>query len=260
MIDHHVLGTNLIVKGHSDQEHFAQIMSTQDHRSQHELKDSDTIPSHGPEHIPGSQHPGENMSDSLNTSPLSLMSNKAPHTQPKPEIPHHHRRDVSNKLDRGSKVESHSLVLWLFLLYAVVAIFAWTVTCVLCFHPIGIPTWTDQWGNYSSSSYSRSDRIRGVANVGLSIISTTGIPLTSAITARAAVPYCQRNKDSDKPALTMRQMLALADKGWTGIEYFRDILRPSKTKRVVTPLLIYAVGLVGVGESCLAVDICLISR
>ena len=146
------------------------------------------------------------------------------------------------------EIRHHTLGLWLFLLYALVAILSWSITCVLCHRPLGATTWFDQKGRYTPELYRTSQGFRRAAGVGLSIVFATGIPLTNAIAARAAAVYCQRNSDSNTPRLTLRHMLALADKGWAGVEYIRDVLRPRVGRHVRTPLLVLATALVGLGE------------
>ena len=154
----------------------------------------------------------------------------------------------SSNPGQGGKVHRHLIVLFLFFSYAIVATLAWTITCILCYHPIGGSTWHDTSGNYTSFQYKCSDRLRRSASVGLAVISTLGIPITSAIAARAATAYCQRNSDSATPTLTLGQMLTLADKGWSGYESIRDLLTPTKSKRVRTTLLIFAITLIGIGK------------
>ena len=150
---------------------------------------------------------------------------------------------------RSGHVRRHKLGLCIYLAYAVIAILSWTFTCLLSYHPVGVPTWLDTAGNYTASHYEASDRLRRAANIGFTIVSTVGVPLTSAIAARAATVYCQRNSGTRVPQLTMRQMLALADKGWSGLEYIRDTFLPRKSKLVRTPLLLISMLLVLIGKT-----------
>ena len=148
----------------------------------------------------------------------------------------------------AGELQKHILGLWLMILYAIVAILSWSITCVLCYQSIGIPTYFDQVGNYSSSQYKRSAGWRKAAGVGSSIIAAIGIPVTSAICAKAAAIYCQRRSDAKAPPLTLRQMLALADKGWSDGAVLWDVLRPSTSRRIRSPLLILSAVLVGIGK------------
>ena len=138
----------------------------------------------------------------------------------------------------AGELGKHGLGLWLMILYAIIAILSSSITCVLCYQPIGIPTYFDQVGNYFRSQYERSDGLRKAVNIGSSIIVAIGIPFTSAICAKAAAVCCQRRPDAKAPPLTLRQMLALADKGWSDIAVLRDVLRPSTGRRTRSTLLI----------------------
>lgn len=148
----------------------------------------------------------------------------------------------------AGELRKHILGLWLMISYAIIAILSWSITCVLCYQPIGIPTYFDQVGNYSRSQYERSDVWRRRASIGSSITTAIGIPVTSAICAKAAAVYCQRSSDVKAPRLTLRQTLALADKGWSDSAVLWNVLRPSTSRRTRSTLLILSVVLVGIGE------------
>ena len=129
-----------------------------------------------------------------------------------------------------------------------VAILSWTFTCLLCHHPIGASAWSTQHGKVSDSYYQISDRLGRASYVGLNTISAIGISMTSAIGARAAASYCQLNSSRKMKIVTMRQMLALADKGWSSIGHVRDLLRPRTYKAVTTPLLTFVMSLIITGK------------
>lgn len=148
----------------------------------------------------------------------------------------------------AGEIKKHSLALWLIVLYALIAILSWTITCILCYQPIGVPTYFDQSGNYSRSHYETTDNWRKAASVGLSILGVISIPVTSAICAKAAAVYCQRRSDAKVPPLSLRQMLALADKGWSDSATLLDVARPSTSRRTRSPLLILSTGLVAIGK------------
>lgn len=148
---------------------------------------------------------------------------------------------------RAGELKKHKLALWLVVAYAFVAIVSWTITCVLCHRPIGIPTYFDQSGNYSKSLYKMTESWRKVAKVGQSITGVISIPVTSAICAKSAAVYCQKTSDSITPALSLRQTMALADKGWVDSATILNLLRPSASRRTRSPLLILSTGLVAIG-------------
>ena len=193
----------------------------------------------------------ESVPSPISTSrPLSRSSSTSVNHQHDPLTNHppHTQKTSPSSATRPTEVRRHGLVFLIFLLYAVVAILSWTFTCLLTSHPMGASTWDDQWGNLSVSYYQQSDRLRRASNAGLSIIAAIGIPVTSAIAARAAAAYCQQNSSKRTKDVTMRQMLALADKGWSGYESIRDMLKPQTSKAVRTPLLVFAASLIITGR------------
>ncbi len=145
------------------------------------------------------------------------------------------------------ELKKHNLALLLILVYAFIAVLSWSITCVLCYQPIGAPTYFDQSGNYSRSHYEATDNWRKTASVGQSIVGVISIPVTSAICAKAVAVYCQRRSDAKMPSLSLRQMLVLADKGWTDIATLLNVVRPSTSRRTRSPLLILSSGLVAIG-------------
>lgn len=153
-------------------------------------------------------------------------------------------------IDKGlaRDLQHHSLATWLFVSFATVVVFAWTVTCVLCYRPIGASSYYDQAGYTTKAQWERSDAWRTAASVATAIIGSVGIPVTSAICAKAAAVHCQRKSDDEKPSLTLRQTLALADKGWTDLAVMRNVLTPKTSRRTRSPLLMVSACLVGLGK------------
>ena len=148
----------------------------------------------------------------------------------------------------AGELKKHNLALLLILVYAFIAILSWSITCVLSYQPIGVPTYFDQTGNYSKSHYETTDNWRKAASIGQSIVGVISIPVTSAICAKAVAVYCQRRSDAKTPSLSLRQMLALADKGWSDSATLLNIVRPSTSRRTRSPLLILSTGLVAIGK------------
>lgn len=144
------------------------------------------------------------------------------------------------------------LGLWLLGLYAFIAILSWVIICVLCYKPIGIPTYYDQHGEYRLKQYEKSERWRQAASLGASIVAAVGIPITSAICTKAAAVYCQRRSDNKAPPLTLRQMLALADKGWNDSAVLKDLITPTTCHRVRSALLLLSIFFVVIGKSSLS--------
>ena len=150
--------------------------------------------------------------------------------------------------DHTEMLQRHTMAMWLVSTFAAVTIFAWTITCVLCYKPIQFGTYYDKTGKYTRKQYDDNDRWRKLSRVLISLIGIVSIPVTSAICAKAVAVYCQRCSNLRKPTLTMRQMLALADKGWTDTMVLSGLLRPDANRRVSSPLLILAALLCGLGR------------
>ena len=153
------------------------------------------------------------------------------------------------RLRHARKLQRHSLGLWLVLVYSVLTAFTWIITCVLCYRPVTIPTYYDPDSDYTRAQYDNNDLWRRGAKVASALISTVTIPVTSAICAKTAVVYCQKSSSPHNQILTMRQMLALADKGWSDIQILLDIMRPSTSRRTRSTLLIISALLCGVGKN-----------
>lgn len=60
--------------------------------------------------------------------------------------------------------------------------------------------------------------------------------------------YWQRKSDESQRSLTLRQSLALADKGWSDLTVLRDVLNPKTRHQTRTSLLIVSISLIGLGE------------
>lgn len=94
-----------------------------------------------------------------------------------------------------------------------------------------------------------TDNWRKAANVGQSIVAVISIPVTSAVCAKAAAVYCQRRPDVPGRTLTLKQMLVLADKGWSNIRTLSDVARPKASRNTRSPLLLVSAGLMAIGKS-----------
>lgn len=118
-------------------------------------------------------------------------------------------------------------ILFLTLIYICLAIFSWVVTCYLSFRPItakhyGAWIWNNDndgygWTSYKylMSLYRKNQRWYHAARVIQSIVGVLTIPLTSAVCSSAAVIFIQ--KRHARGGLSMRQVITIADKGWTDI-------------------------------------------
>jgi hypothetical protein len=82
----------------------------------------------------------------------------------------------------------------------------------------------DLYGDYypSKKTYIESERWLQAAGVMQAIVAVSTIPLVSATCSSAAVVFVQRRCKSGD--LSLRQVTVLADKGWTELEIYEQML------------------------------------
>jgi hypothetical protein len=158
-------------------------------------------------------------------------------------------RDDSNpakdSLFPSARLYRSGYIILLALLYISMALFSWIITCRLSFRPIGVSKygfWTvrnNKWAylqNYPVGAngypqidnshdqvlYIRNERWYRAARIIQSIVSVLTIPLTSAVCSSAAVIFIQRRQAHGR--LSIRQVMTLADKGWTDLPTYARIL------------------------------------
>lgn len=142
------------------------------------------------------------------------------------------------------------IVLMVFL-YASSALIAWALICVLAFKPIN----ADYYGfdvrdlQHSSlkSKFPRNEEIYRAARIVQTVVTIVTIPLTSAVCSSAAVVFAQSKKGDRR--LTLRQMMTLADKGWTDPKTIVKLIF-GRGKQLGSSLFLFAVLLNLLGECC----------
>ncbi|KAK2814064.1 hypothetical protein FQN50_000468 [Emmonsiellopsis sp. PD_5] len=106
----------------------------------------------------------------------------------------------------------------LVVLYSALALASWIVIVLLVFRPISAKSY-GPWkgGKYPSTTfppnYAASESWFRAARVLQSIVNVMTIPVASAACASAAVVFAQVGKDSHD--MSLRQLMALADRSWT---------------------------------------------
>ena len=113
-------------------------------------------------------------------------------------------KSTAQKNNSSKMPERHTMPLWLASAFAIASIFIWAITCTLSYKPVQFETYSDTIGQFSRDQFERNDQWRRVPRVGLQVLGTLSIPLTSAICARAVVVYCQRSSNKRQPAISMR--------------------------------------------------------
>lgn len=161
---------------------------------------------------------------------------------------------------------SSYIVLMVFI-YASLALAAWTLICITTYkpltandygsfsrHPVAHPTMDIYGAKSLKAKYAKSEDIYRAARFVQAMISVTTIPLTSAVCSAAAVVYAQSRRRGRQ--LTMRQMMTLADKGWTDPTTIAKLLA-GRGKQLSSSLLAYALLLNVLGEYFLQSASCL---
>lgn len=132
-------------------------------------------------------------------------------------------------------------ILWLVLAYAAMLCTAWIILAFASKRPFGRASYNcyDSSGQcqYSTAlqalQNSRTQRLVADAQTLLSAVSLLTIPLTSAVCAAAAVPWMQHcGRD-----MSIRQTMALADKGWQSPYIYWRLLSWSGWKRYGSPFI-----------------------
>ena len=159
-------------------------------------------------------------------------------------------KSTAQKNSSSKELKRHTMSLWLASAFAIASIFIWAITCTLSYKPVQFETYFDTTGKFSRGQFEQNDQWRRVSRVGLQVLGTLSIPLTSTICARAVVVYCQRSSNKKQPAISMRQTLVLADKGWLDPSTWMNLFGPIGGS-IYSPLLILSILLCVVGKDLL---------
>ena len=180
-------------------------------------------------------------------TPMSLMQEEA-QAQDKTLLPDgascHNNRETVNGFDQedqtqeaispsSTRLRRSGYIPFLVFIYIGFALFSWIVTCYLSFHPIptnayGVVSNTEHdlttGGRSLHHLYAENERWYHTARIIQSIVSVLTIPLTSAACSSAAVIFIQQRQRQPRDGLSIRQLMTLADKGWTDLSTYSQIL------------------------------------
>ncbi|KAJ5175617.1 uncharacterized protein N7482_001494 [Penicillium canariense] len=128
-------------------------------------------------------------------------------------------RSTGQIIGRGHSTLLHrsAWVTLITIIYVTLAIYAWTMTVVLSYHPIKAKSWGYNIANAiyeqeeSKIDFARSARIYRSARTLQSIVQVATLPWITAVCASAAVIYTQNQKNT---GLRLRQVTTLADRRW----------------------------------------------
>lgn len=161
------------------------------------------------------------------------------------------RRDDDGRMDShepkpvwsGASTALHRspYILFVVTVYASLATVSWTIICVLTHKPINRKTYSfsNRIGWIDEDSYLKNEDVFRAMRVIQAVVALLTIPITSAACACAAVAYVQHNKHS--LGMSMRQTMALADRGWTDpATFIRLISSPRGYKTIGSLFLMFA--------------------
>ena len=121
-------------------------------------------------------------------------------------------------------------VLWILAFYIPLLLIPWVVTCVQNYRPISIPSYIGHGGEYTPADYRLNAEWQTAVRVMNSILAILTLPVTSALLAQAAVIHAHRKRSSK--ALSLPQLLDLADRGWSDVNImFKEMQRTSSDRQ-----------------------------
>ncbi|KAJ6123589.1 hypothetical protein N7471_010906 [Penicillium samsonianum] len=134
----------------------------------------------------------------------------------------------------ATEISRSRWVRWLVGFYTTLVLFSWIMVCLLNYRPGTI-------ASYQSIQTTRhpSRTVQGGSAV------SPYEPMTSAVCSSAVVIYLQCRTDKSDPKITLRQLMVLADKGWTDVSTYFQL--STEWTRYGTPFLAWALALHLVG-------------
>lgn len=111
--------------------------------------------------------------------------------------------------------------------YIPILVVPWVLTCVLAYYPMDLPSYIQT--EFTESNISTQRRIANAIAVLSSFASIATIPLISALIVQAAVVYTQRRRKNQ--TVSVSQVFALADRGWSNINILCEAWPPWKSNR-----------------------------
>lgn len=112
--------------------------------------------------------------------------------------------------------------------YLVTLIVPWVLICILDRRPFTAPSYHDQRGRMDAGGVQRALTF---ASVFRALSGVIVIPITSLILSHAVVAYSQRHSHEKK--LNMRQLFALADRGWADVSILWGAFRGPSSSRLL---------------------------
>lgn len=159
------------------------------------------------------------------------------------ELPAYSRAPPLNQslgLCYSTKLYRSGLITFLTFLFAGLVVYSWVILAILSLRPLSTGSWqanTSYKHRYPEAlNYGYDARLYRSARVIQSILSVIILPWTSAVCAHSAVIFMQNQKDS--MGLTMRQVMALADRRWLDPTLLSDVFQGAWRKQGSLQLLL----------------------
>lgn len=136
-------------------------------------------------------------------------------------------------------------ILYLLGFYLPVLVFPWVLTCIAMYRPLSHPSYTDQRGAITTRDVEIMKGVTIFVNALDKISSTLAVPVVSALLSKAAVVYVGDRRVGHRRWLNVRQLFALADRGWSDLPIIWAALGDST---ISSRFLWMGAGLVCIGE------------
>lgn len=108
-------------------------------------------------------------------------------------------------------------IVYLLAFYLPVLIFPWVLTCIIMYRPLSHPSYIDQQGGITTRDVEAMKGVAIFVNALDKISSTLAVPVVSALLSQAAVVYVDNRRVGHGRWLNVRQLFALADRGWSDL-------------------------------------------
>ena len=143
-------------------------------------------------------------------------------------------------------------IIWLVLVYSSILCTAWIILAWTSKRPFGRSSYNcyDAAGycrfQSEEQAYQNARTLRYIADAQtlLGVVALLTIPLTSAVCASAVVPWLQRRGQK----MSVRQLMTLADKGWTSPYVYSKLVTMTGWKRYGSSFIALALLLNALGE------------
>lgn len=136
-------------------------------------------------------------------------------------------------------------IVYLLAFYLPVLICPWVLTCIVMYRPLSHPSYTDIQGGITTRDVEVMKGVAIFVNALAKISSTLAVPVVSALLSQAVVVYVGTRRSGHERRLNVRQLFALADRGWSDLPILWEALSDNT---ISSSLLWMGAGLVCIGK------------